>query len=229
MRFNFGLKRTLLVWLALAMFTPVAAMEPSPALKTNAPTNANEAAGKAAAEEAFRELRTGRCAAGIEAESKRIQRDLFQEVLREYGNQEKSAPELKEKEEKLYLFISSSMPKETLRNYVADIAAMQSPKVVMVLRGFVGGMKKILPTRDFVLDVLKKEPNCDFDSGEECEFYSEGVIIDPMLFRKFGVEVVPTLVLESADGGARSISGDAELEYLLERLKPNQAPMVEKN
>lgn len=178
-------------------------------------SNFHDEAGKAAAEESFNQLQSGTCSTRIDEESKRLQREMFKEVLEEYGKPEDASPAMGPKADKIYLFISSSMPIETLRNYARDIEEIKDQEVVMVLRGFVGGMKKIMPTRDFVLNVLKKDPDC---SGKECEAYNVNIVVDPLLFQRFGVEVVPTLVHETA-GEFLSISGDASLNYLLEMLK----------
>src|SRR5690554_4996406 len=49
------------------------------------------------------------------------------------------------------LFASSSVPLGTLRNYVADLEKING---VMVLRGFIGGMKEIAPTTKFINSLL---------------------------------------------------------------------------
>lgn len=136
--------------------------------------------------------------------------------------------------ERVYLFVSSSMPLQTLRNYVASIARLHDPKVMMVMRGFVGGMTKIQPTIDFVTSVLKEDPSCIF-TETECLMRQANLVVDPLLFRRYGIERVPAVVfargLKSADAAlsegdmkntnvtdSYSVFGDSSLEYILEMI-----------
>ena len=103
------------------------------------------------------------------------------------------------------------------------------PNVVMVLRGFVGGMKRIKPTMEFIGNVLKKDPACDV-TAEKCDGYNVSIQVDPLLFRRFRVEQVPTVVYvlgQPVDGESPegqdfrqdfTISGDAGLDWLLEKI-----------
>ena len=136
--------------------------------------------------------------------------------------------------ERVYLFVSSSMPLQTVRNYAASVARLRDPKIVMVMRGFVGGMTRIQPTIDFVSSVLKEDPSCTF-SERECRMRGANLVVDPLLFRRYGIERVPTVVfvrgLKSADASlsegdmqntnvtdSHAVFGDASLEYILEMI-----------
>jgi len=137
--------------------------------------------------------------------------------------------------ERLYVFISSSIPKPALRSYLADLDRIGDPNVVVVIRGFVGGMSKAGPTLDFMKGILFRDEHCDPSAGP-CEMFKTGVLIDPRLFRRYGVEKVPAVVyvtgvttnhpemsegiLEAASvGQSYTVYGDASLEYLLERIQ----------
>jgi len=141
-------------------------------------------------------------------------------------------------DERIYIFISSSVPKETLRNYVRDLDALGQPRMSIVMRGFVGGMTKVRPTLEFLRGVLFKDENCDSD---KCEAYRAPVLIDPSLFRRYGIEAVPAIVYargvkgvdstvsegvkEVAETGEHYILyGDAVLDGALEVL--NSVPRV---
>ncbi|MGK7345016.1 MAG: type-F conjugative transfer system pilin assembly protein TrbC [Candidatus Nitrospinota bacterium M3_3B_026] len=96
--------------------------------------------------------------------------------------------------ERIYLFISSSMPVETIRGYLADIDRLgPPPNVRVVMRGFIGGIKKIGPTMEYMKKVLAKDRDCD-PSAAECELFRTGIQIDPKLFRRYGIEKVPAVV-----------------------------------
>lgn len=134
--------------------------------------------------------------------------------------------------ERVYVFISSSMPIQTLRNYAAAIHTIGDPNVVMVMRGFVGGIKDWRKTTEFSSQVLARDPFCNIRKAQ-CEMFSANLEVDPLLFRRYGVTFVPTFVYargvnridaalsEGLSGGASvvdyySVHGDTSLEYILE-------------
>jgi len=136
--------------------------------------------------------------------------------------------------ERVYLFVSSSMPLQTVRTYAASVAWLRDPKVVMVMRGFVGGMTRIQPTIDFVSSILKEDPSCTF-SERECRMRGANLVVDPLLFRRYDIERVPAVVfvrgLKSADASLSegdmknsnvtdscTVFGDASLEFILEMI-----------
>ena len=175
----------------------------------------------------------------ITAEQERLKREIFGGTLQEYY---RGAPEaaaamagVLPANERIYIFISSSIPRETLRNYVRDVARLKDPNVKLVMRGLVGGVKYIKPTMRFVSGILLKDPSCDPEKGR-CERYAAGVNVDPMLFRRYGIDMVPAIVFardvnvldpamsEGMERNARSgefytIHGDVALGYALERFR----------
>lgn len=138
--------------------------------------------------------------------------DAFQERIRQerqrlaeefFGEDPKCAPEKPQStpddgspvsNDRFYLFVSSSMPLETLRNYAADLSRLNDPRFTIVLRGFVGGAKRIGPTASFVADVLKTNPDCELGPTKECTMREIPFIVDPQLFRKTGITQVPAMV-----------------------------------
>lgn len=96
-----------------------------------------------------------------------------------------------EEDERIYIFVSSSVSKETLRNYARDLDNLGEPRISIIMRGFVGGMTKVRPTLEFLRGVLSKEENCN---SEKCESYRAQMLIDPLLFRRYGIDSVPAVV-----------------------------------
>lgn len=143
-------------------------------------------------------------------------------------------------DERVYLFISSSMPVETLRAYARTLDKAADTKITMVMRGFIGGASKALPTMEFIAKVLVKEQDC-FDRSYraggsiECPTFNTEVQIDPNLFTRYRINQVPAVVhatgvsmvdptaSEGLDdnttvGGATVVYGDAAMDSILETM-----------
>lgn len=88
------------------------------------------------------------------------------------------------------LFISSSIPLDTLRRYAADLERVRG---VMVLRGAIGGLTHIRPTVEWIAKVIRRDENC---SSESCSMRNVEVIIDPFLFDRYQIDSVPALVVD---------------------------------
>lgn len=169
-------------------------------------------------------------------EAERLKKEVFKvqpgEYYSEVPKQGKTAAAKLAGDERVYLFISSSMPMATIRNYVASVARFRDDNIVIVLRGFVGGMSKIGPTVQFTSAALKENPLCE---GRDCTMHPVSFVIDPLLFRRYGVMRVPAVVFakgvtpaapEGSEGDlANSVSssstiyGDASLEYMLDKIR----------
>jgi len=125
--------------------------------------------------------------------------------------------------EKIYLFISSSMPGTTLRNYAQDLDKLRDKNIILVMRGFVGGIKYIKPTLEFIESIQKKSPSCD-PGNSPCDAFNAGIFIDPQAFDSYGITTVPAFVyVRNEDGGnstdAYRVSGDVSFEYALEIIE----------
>jgi type-F conjugative transfer system pilin assembly protein TrbC len=105
------------------------------------------------------------------------------------------------------------MPMAALRRYASDLDRLADPNIVMVMRGFVGGMRYYKPTGDFIGQVLRKDEACE-PGKEQCEAYQAGIQIDPMLFRRYGIKQVPAVVYvpqaQGADSGSDGAGGEAD-------------------
>ena len=95
----------------------------------------------------------------------------------------------------LYIFVSFSMPKETLK-----ALAIEAKKygAVLLIRGLISN--SFLKTATFIKDL------------------EEGVILDPLLFREYKVGVVPTFI-EAHQAGYKKIRGNITLSYALSKFK----------
>jgi type-F conjugative transfer system pilin assembly protein TrbC len=129
--------------------------------------------------------------------------------------------------EKIYIFISSSLPRETLSNYARAAHRLADPNVVLVLRGCIGGCTRIKPTIQFVHDIIAPPNDEELPSSFE---------IDPNLFRYYGIEKVPAILFAAhvstelpgqsegreenltAEPDAYLLYGDVSLDYALEAI-----------
>ncbi len=93
------------------------------------------------------------------------------------------------------IFVSFSMPKETLKALAFEA---QKHKAVLVIRGLIDN--SFLKTATFVKEL------------------GEGIILDPLLFRKYNIVMVPTFI-EEQQAGYKKISGNITLAYALSKFK----------
>ncbi len=172
----------------------------------------------------------------LRGETDRISRELFGDVTTRFYP-DSTVPGVGgrlRRDERLYTFISSAMPLATLRNYADSVARLGDPNIILVMRGFVGGMTQIQPTIRFIASVLQRDPACDPAQGE-CAMLPAGLAVDPLLFRRYAIDRVPAIVfaggITAEDAGLsegdqknttvtdhHTIYGDASLEYLIEQL-----------
>ena len=97
----------------------------------------------------------------------------------------------------LVLFVSESVPREVIRGYIESIDVLFSDeerrRIFFVLRGGIGGLTYIKDTVRFVYSFLRKDEGCDELKGE-CELYNIDFQINPVLYRRFGIQGVPAIV-----------------------------------
>ncbi|HUD94277.1 MULTISPECIES: type-F conjugative transfer system pilin assembly protein TrbC [Sphingobium] len=121
------------------------------------------------------------------------------------------------------LFVSSSMPIETLRTYAGQLERAGG---VMAFRGMPGGMRQVAPMAKLSAAILRRDPGCE---GPACAMRDVQLIVDPLVFRQHGVARVPALAMipgdptlpycerdEASPRSAHLVQGDAALSGLLE-------------
>ncbi|AEA33621.1 type-F conjugative transfer system pilin assembly protein TrbC [Hippea maritima] len=132
--------------------------------------------------------------------------------------------------DKLFIFISSSMPMSEIRRYVQQVALINEPDVQIVIRGFVDGVKYLKPTIRFFYKAAKIDPNCE--GLTNCKFYNVSIDVNPLPFRKYHIERVPAFVFDpnfqkitktniNDNDSAYKLYGDVSLEYAIKVLYEN--------
>ncbi|MGO9139696.1 MAG: type-F conjugative transfer system pilin assembly protein TrbC [Syntrophales bacterium] len=155
------------------------------------PDNPNGKQGEELARESFEKFQSAEFQNRLKAESERIQKEIMGGAGQKkyYADTTKSAKDGLSNEQ-IYIFISSSMPASTIRNYVQDAAYLNDPNIILVLRGFVGGVKQIKPTLKFTRDVIKKDSNCT----KSCDNYNVKVQVNPPMYSRYNIDRVPAIL-----------------------------------
>ncbi|MCL7489740.1 MAG: type-F conjugative transfer system pilin assembly protein TrbC [Desulfobulbaceae bacterium] len=158
----------------------------------------------------------------IQCEQERLEKEVFGDYIAAWKKKEKSSDGQSSQTdgladtEQVYLFVSSSMPDETVHAYLSAIADAGEPKVIPVMRGFVGGMADIQAGTEYFRRILKKDLRCQ-NAREPCQRYQLEIKLKSPLFAQYGITRVPSVVYES-QGQVFLIQGDAGFDYLLELI-----------
>ena len=204
--------------------------------KIEVPENIYAARGREEARKTLDHFQSDEFRKKNEAEIERLKTTVFKNALdayyRDAKGEGKRKPGMLPDNERIYLFVSSSMPIHTLRNYARDLEKLGDPNIVMVMRGFVGGMKRVKPTLDFVREVITEDTGCDIHKTG-CKAYRVNIKIDPLLFRRYGitrvtaavyapdVQITDSTLSEGMEGNVKTtdhyaLHGDASLDYILD-------------
>jgi type-F conjugative transfer system pilin assembly protein TrbC len=188
------------------------------AKKMSLPANRNTEAGWQAAEQTAKTFHSPEFQERLQCEQRRLEQEVFEKHTAPWkqkpvGEQPGDLAET----DKVYLFLSSSVPEETIRFYIATIAGAKATQVVPVLRGLVKGREDIKASADYFSRILQEDPNCRDKRESTCRCYQVPIKIDPILFERYGITRVPALVYAGEKDTFR-IQGDAGLTYLLERI-----------
>ena len=201
--------------------------------------------GQSAAKQAFDKYQSQEFQQNITSETERIKQTLFGNFTQQTNpgeSDENICLDRLTDDENIYLFISSSIPLNTLRTYVRDLDTLNEPNFVVVLRGFVDGMEKIRPTLGFIESLLVKDSTCRLSDGKQCDVYQANIQIDPLAFRKFNIQQVPALAyakkinsIDAQDAGSSDepeavvVYGDLSLDYALDQIySETKNPQIKK-
>lgn len=134
--------------------------------------------------------------ASLAAERERQAKALRQALGLEPAEEQalaKAAPAVTAKGWVPLLFVSSSMPISTLRNYAVQLERIHG---VMAFRGVPGGLRRMGPMAKLTAQILRHDPGCE---GPSCVMRNVQLIIDPVVFRQHGIAQVPALAMIPGD------------------------------
>ena len=117
----------------------------------------------------------------------------------------------------LFLFLSSSVPQETLRAYMQDLSLAKNLPTRAVLPGLPMGLDDLRENQKFFRRILQVDPACRTVPDHNCPWLPVPLHIDPTLFTRFDISEAPALVYELGEDHWL-IHGDAGLAALVELL-----------
>jgi len=145
------------------------------------------------------------------------QANLFIPESRRVKQKEQAAKVTLAENEKVYLFLSGSIPEPSFQGYMASLEGV--PEIVPVMMGMVGGLGKE-NKEDRVQwwsKVLQKDITCEKTSEVPCELIKPAFSIKPALFKQYSITEVPALIYDRGDE-IFHIQGDVGIVTLLEKV-----------
>ncbi|MDD3815685.1 MAG: TrbC family F-type conjugative pilus assembly protein [Desulfocapsaceae bacterium] len=180
------------------------------------PENIHKEAGIKAAEKTNADFRKPEFQQKIADEFNR-QVDLFIPESRRNKKKEQEAKGILADSEKIYLFLSSSIPEASFQGYMAYIEGV--PEIVPVMKGMVGGLGKENKKErvKWWSKVLKKDTTCEKTQEKPCDLIKPAISIKPALFNHYSITEVPALVYDRGDE-IFQIQGDVGIMTILEKV-----------
>lgn len=191
--------------------------------KMNLPVNKHETEGLRAAQQTSAIFHSTAFQKRVENAQQRLAKGIFKtstkpwQKEKERFSQEPAA--IFSEKETIYLFLSSSVPVETIHAYLATIASVGAPNVIPVMFGLVNGLAEVKASTKFYNRIVQEDLTCRdvMHPQKLCQRFELEIKVNPTLFTKYGITQVPAVVYES-ETDAFVIEGDAGLTYLLERI-----------
>lgn len=179
------------------------------------PVNTISEKGMKAAQEAAKSYESPVFQEKLRCEQKRLREEVFADSAQDIEADLQVTSKLNQGE-KLYLFLSSSIPDKTAHNYLEAVETLNEPNFTLLMKGYVPGERA-----QYLIRITRKDRNCVDQLNRKkpvlCDRFEIPIKIKPALFEKFEITKVPALVYEN-DQAAWKITGDASFDYLLERI-----------
>lgn len=162
----------------------------------------------------------------IKNEQRRLEKKVCKEYITSWQEKQPTADREKSSQPdnlvtkgKMYLFLSSSVPDETVHAYLTAISQTGSQSIAPVMRGLINGLQDTKAGADYFSQILKIDQACrDTRKPKKiCPRFKLNIRINPLLFAKYNISRVPTLVYAN-ETETFTIQGDTGLDYLLERI-----------
>jgi len=158
------------------------------------PVNKHAKEAEQVAQQTVRQYQSPEFQKQLQCEQDRLKEEFFPEKGKPWEPFEKQQNHREEgllaEDEKVYLFFSSSVPAETMQAYVADVARVGEPNLMLIMRGFAKSNPRFLGT------IMKQDLTCQdvLETRQICPRNQVKVSLRPELFSEFGVDRVPAVV-----------------------------------
>ncbi len=119
--------------------------------------------------------------------------------------------------EKVYVFLSSSMPDQAVNAYIGQAALSGGGRVIPVFYGFPGGLAHKRAAGRYFAHMMLENMDCKDAPGRLCPRYKVRIKVNPGLFAKFDISRVPSVVYTNGDD-SWAAAGDATFTFLLGRI-----------
>ena len=186
------------------------------------PENRHRGQGYEAAQQVYERYQSPPFQQKLQQEQQKI---VQGEILAKGTEEKQAAPEAIPGS--LFLFLSSSVPQETLQAYMRDLSLVESLPVRAVLPGLPMGLDNLRENQGFFSRILQIDPACRTGPDHNCPWLPVPLHIDPILFTRFGISAAPALLYELG-GNHWLIQGDAGLATLVELLaRASESPALQ--
>ena len=186
------------------------------------PENRHRGQGYEAAQQVYERYQSPPFQQKLQQEQQKI---VQGEILAKGTEEKQAAPEAIPGS--LFLFLSSSVPQETLQAYMRDLSLVESLPVRAVLPGLPMGLDNLRENQGFFSRILQIDPACRTVPDHNCPWLPVPLHIDPILFTRFGISAAPALLYELG-GNHWLIQGDAGLATLVELLaRASESPALQ--
>ncbi len=183
--------------------------------KIKIPVNTVPEEGLKAAQKAAKSYESHVFQEKLRCEQKRLREEVFADSTQDIEVDLPVTGKLAQ-DEKLYLFLSSSIPDDTVHNYLEAVVRLNEPNFALLMKGYVPGERA-----QYLIRITRKDRNCVDQLHQQkpvvCERFEIPVKMKPALFEKFKITRVPALVYEN-NQATWKITGDVRLDYLLEPI-----------
>ena len=120
-------------------------------------------------------------------------------------------------QDKVYVFLSGSMPDEAVHIYIAQAAQDSSGRIIPVFYGLPGGLDNKRAAGSYLAQMMKERLDCKDVQGQICPRIKIRIKVNPDLFTLYAITQVPTVIYTDGEN-SWSASGDATLGFLLEKI-----------
>lgn len=111
----------------------------------------------------------------------KIEDQTFMDIYRSQSNINSSPS--KEKKERIFIVISSSIPINNLHELFEIFSGEEN--VFFILRGFIGGVSRFAPTKEFLEKVIQRDKE---------RYFNVNIEINPKITRRYDIQKVPALI-----------------------------------